>query len=270
MGRERSPFSTGGAGADTGIGDEILAAGEAARASARTPGKYQIIHRNGQPKWHWIWEGNPHVARPGEDHVGVVHGYVNGLRPYCAELTKERYTFREYVPHPAHIELPTSARKIARRAEGAVVFNPTVKDRAPPNKQWHGWRALVAESRDVYWIQVGEIGPTIQGAERIETMNLWDALGLLSGALAAVTHEGALHHAAAALGVPAVVVRGGFISPRVTGYDGQADLFEHDERYPLGCGMRVPCEHCGAAMASITPAKVLAALKPLLQETVAA
>lgn len=240
-----------------------MAAGEAARASARTPGKYQILHRTGQPKWHWIWEGNPHVARPGEDHVGVIPGYVNGLRPYCAELTKERYTFREYTPHPAHVELPPRAREIARRAEGAVVFNPTIKDRAPINKQWSGWRALIAET-DMRWIQVGETGATIPGAERIETGDFWDALGLVSGALAVVCHEGALHHAAAALGVPAVVVRGGFIGPRVTGYDGQADLFVEDERYPLGCGMRVPCAHCQRAMRAISPEMVRDALQTML------
>jgi len=95
--------------------------------------------------------------------------------------------------------------------------------------------------------------------------NFMDAVGALSGARAAVLQEGALHHAAAAVGTPAIVIRGGFISPKVTGYAGQVDFYVEDERWPLGCGYRVPCEHCKAAMESITPEQVAASLIELLQ-----
>ena len=59
---------------------------------------------------------------------------------------------------------------------------------------------------------------------------------MLSGARAAVLHEGGLHHAAAALGMPAVVLFGGMISPRNTGYDVHVNLAIDD---PEALGWRI-------------------------------
>jgi ADP-heptose:LPS heptosyltransferase len=81
-----------------------------------------------------------------------------------------------------------------------------------------------------------------------------------------ISAEGGLHHCAAALGVPAVVIRGGFIGPRVTGYAGQVDLFVESAEWPLGCGVRSGCPHCAAAMESINRTMVAAALRKLLEE----
>lgn len=227
------------------------------------------LDKRGQPYSDPIFAGNPHVARPGEHYDGTIP-FVNGTRAYIEHASRERYTFREYTPHPALIELPPRAKEMAKRSAGAVVFNPTIKYKAPTNKQWSvvNWRDLIERSRtEIRWIQVGEPGgPKVRFAERADTGDFWDALGLLSGARAVVCHEGALHHAAAALGVPAVVIRGGFIGPKVTGYAGQVDFFVETPDYPLGCGHRIPCVHCKAAMDSITPAKVLAALRSLLRE----
>jgi hypothetical protein len=65
-----------------------------------------------------------------------------------------------------------------------------------------------------------------------------------------------LHHAAAALGVPAVVIFGGFISPAVTGYAAHANIFTGDD---LGCGNINPCPHCRAAMERISVDQVYGA-----------
>lgn len=256
-----------------GIGDELMMAGEARRRAAAAPGaRYLILDKRGDPKWHFAWEGNPHVARPGEPHDGVI-GFRNGLRPYMESKTPQRYVFRRYDPLPAALEIPAAAQALSMRAEGAIVFNPTVKARAPVNKQWglSRWKSLLREGRR-RWVQIGEPGyaPRMGGAEYVPTASFWEACALMQGARAVVCHEGALHHAAAALGVPCVVIRGGFISPRVTGYAGQADLYVEDARYPLGCGSRVPCVHCAEAMAAIAVADVLKALDALLQPQSAA
>lgn len=249
-----------------------MRAGEAGRRAALVPGsRYRMLDKAGSPMWHFAWEGNPHVARPGEKYDGEI-GFVNGVREYIASHTKQQYTFREHRPTPAYIWPGHLSRDLAARAAGAIVFNPTIKLRAPPNKQWDGWKSLLSAGASFRWIRIGEAdsGPRYGGADFIQTRNFWDACSVMSGARAVVCHEGALHHGAAALGVPCVVIRGGFIGPRVTGYEGQADLYVEDERYPLGCGMRVPCEHCREAMQSITPGHVLDALKSLLAEPVAA
>lgn len=244
-----------------------MVAGEAGRRATLAPGtRYLALDKFDRPHWEPLFEGNPHMARPGEPHDGTI-GYVNGTRAYIAHLAKERYTFREYEPHPAVIVVP----KQSSVGHGRVVFNPTVKPRAPINKQWAGWSRLIADNPEIHWLQIGEAGPFVKDAEFIRTPTLWDALAVIAGADAVVCHEGALHHAAAGLDVPCVVIRGGFISPKVTGYAGQADLFVYDERYPLGCGMRLPCEHCREAMASISTEDVMDALHSVLRkESVAA
>jgi FkbM family methyltransferase len=59
------------------------------------------------------------------------------------------------------------------------------------------------------------------------------AAGVLSGASLLISPEGGLHHAAAALGVRAVVIFGGFISPATTGYALHTNLFTAAR--PAGC-----------------------------------
>lgn len=242
-----------------------MAAGEARRLAAGTARKYRILDKRNNPYWHAVFEGNPNVARPHEKGDGAV-GFVNGHRAYIADETKQQRTFREYRPTPAFLAVPRNVQHLANLSRGAVVFHPGIKANASPNKDWGwgNWEELVEVASDVRWVQLGEPGvPRIPKAEYVPTSQFWEAIAVLSGAMAAVVHEGALHHASAALGVRAVVLYGGYIGPRVTGYDGQVALFHETEEYPLGCGMRVPCEHCKEAMASITPAMVLEALRGL-------
>ena len=249
-----------------GLGDWLLTAGEAARRAAGTKKKYRILDKRGQQHWEWIFEGHPNIARIGERSEADI-GFVNGHRMYIVDETKERRTFCEYQPYPAPLKLTARAQELAKLAKGAVVFHPAIKRRASPNKSWgeERWQHLIDIGKGVRWLQIGEPGvPRIRGADHVLTPDFRDAIGLLSGARAAVLHEGALHHAAAAVSTPTVVIFGGYISPRVTGYDGQVSLYMEDERWPLGCGMRVPCQHCKDAMASITPERVAEALMKML------
>jgi len=66
--------------------------------------------------------------------------------------------------------------------------------------------------------------------------------------------EGGLHHAAAALGRPAVVIFGHFIDPEVTGYHGHKNL----RGGAVGmCGSWSSCPECVRAMEAITPEVVV-------------
>jgi hypothetical protein len=239
-----------------GIGDEIMMAGEARRRAQGRPRRFLMLDKHGGPKWHFVWEGNPNVARPGEAHDETL-AYSSGKRPYIADVKPERYIFREYSPAPAFIKLTPRAQQLARQVAGAVVFNPSIKKKASPNKDWglERWKELIKRCPELRWICIGEQAmPRIRGAEYIPTPEFWDAVGAVSGARAVVVHEGALHHVAASFGTPAVVIRGGFISPRVTGYAGQSSLYVESDAWPVGCGMRTPCGHCRGAMGEITPA----------------
>mgnify|MGYP001609420082 CR=1 FL=1 len=250
-----------------GIGDEVMCAGEAARLAAGTSRRYMMLDKNRNPKWHFVWDGNPNVARPGHQHDGVVAYGSNGRRVYIEDETTDRRKFREYHPYPATLVLPPNVAKLTEQARGKIIFNPSIKDRASPGKRWplQSWKSLTMLGREFEWLEIGDSSAgRFCNSAFLQTGHFWSACALLRGARAVVTHEGALHHAAAALGTPCVVIRGGFISPRVTGYAGQVDLYVEDERWPLGCGMRIYCQHCVDAMKSITPAAVLAALKDLL------
>jgi ADP-heptose:LPS heptosyltransferase len=73
--------------------------------------------------------------------------------------------------------------------------------------------------------------------------------------------EGGLHHAAAALGVPAVVLFGGFIPPLVTGYETHINLTGGAQE---ACGSLKPCDHCRKAMDAISVEEVAAAARTII------
>jgi hypothetical protein len=253
-----------------GIGDELMAAGEAewfARQQPQQPYRVGIFDaRRLQLRWDDIWEGNPYVARPGTLHHHVMTN-CGGHRPYIAGKTVERWTWQRYTPQPATLVLRSDEAAVAAHTQGAVLLQPTIKHGASPNKQWPwaSWQALVDSAPGIRWVQVGMgMEHQLRGVEFLETRTFRHACGALQGARAAVLHEGGLHHAAAALRKRAVVIYGGFISPKSTGYVLHRNLFYNDSAHPMGCGTRSSCAHCARAMNAITPELVLEELKTLL------
>ncbi len=231
-----------------GYGDEIMAAGEARRRQAAgDPRPAVILDRHGNPRWHELWAGNPRIAAPREAARGLdVQIIVNGpgCRPYLdygrmeAEF-EARHPGRRFTAKLRDPRLPwryTDWRatpgelyNVARlEPRDYVVVEPQVKARAAPNKDWGWarWQALVRR-RDLDWVQLGPSGTRLlDGVRHLETATFTEACRALSGARAAVLPEGGLHHAAAALGVPAVVIFGAMTSPANTGYDGHVNLFD--------------------------------------------
>jgi ADP-heptose:LPS heptosyltransferase len=95
----------------------------------------------------------------------------------------------------------------------------------------------------------------------IVTEDFRTACAVLARAKAYVGHESGLHHAAAAVGVPGVVIFGGYTPIEVTGYPMHRNLGASMED---ACGSRQPCDHCAAWMERITPEQVLAELKSVI------
>ena len=75
--------------------------------------------------------------------------------------------------------------------------------------------------------------------------------------------EGGLHHGAAAVGKRAVVIFGGWISPKTTGYAYHDNIYVGDIRSP--CGALYPCAHCKACMEKISVEVVFDRAKLLLE-----
>jgi Glycosyltransferase family 9 (heptosyltransferase) len=149
------------------------------------------------------------------------------------------------------------------RAPRPVIMEPTVKERGAcigANKQWPLDRYLaVAEelSRDgEFTISIGATAEGWDKLPRVVTPTFRDALGVLSLARLYIGPEGGLHHAAAALGIPAVVIFGGFNSPKSTGYPWHSNLSVGEP-----CGSVDYCVHCRDALNSITVERVVEAAR---------
>lgn len=252
-----------------GYGDELIASGQAKAMRLADPQRRRVrildAYKNG--RWHELWTGNPDIVRLGEagDFLKIMNG--PGARPYIAEKRADRWVWKDFRCTPADLYFTRFERDFAARFDPGVVIEPNIKGKASPNKDW-GWERWVRFARMAAreGIKLAQLGPGVGGVKRIpgvqwiQTASFREACAVLARAKAYVGHEGGLHHAAAAVGIPAVVIFGGFISPRQTGYDGHVNLFTGIEP----CGRRTPCSHCAIAMAKIEPDQVLEALKGIL------
>ena len=102
----------------------------------------------------------------------------------------------------------------------------------------------------------------LRGAQPIKTPTFRKALAVLQHAKMFLGHEGGMHHGAAAVGIPAVVLFGGFIHPRTTGYESHANIFTGGTE---GCGSLNRCEHCLKAMLDISVEMVLADARKVMK-----
>lgn len=264
-----------GAGLGKSYGDEIMAAGQAERIWRATGQRVCITDAAGRPRWSPVWQGNPAIAfAPGPGITCLVN--APGARPYLAypwsARTGVRFTGWRAAEQPARLWLSAEEAAVAAALRAAlprlVVIEPLLAAESNPNKQWGEgrWHDLTQALVAAGW-QVAQLGPAgtrlLPGVLRVETPSFRIACAALSAARLAVLPEGGLHHAAAALGVPAVVIFGGHTPVEITGYPGHENLGRAGDAWGPACGQWRPCDHCAAAMASITVAEVLDAVDRL-------
>lgn len=268
-----------------GWGDEILVAGEAWRLQQTDSRPILVLNRHGCPRWHPLWEGNPRIVPPerfsAEEDVQRI---VNGprCRPYidyeAMRLNFEKlFGGRPFKPKVRHPRLPwrfTNHR--CTRGElyciehlapqGIVIIEPHVKPiQVNRDWGWGRWQAVVRLLPTLDWVQINPPGARLlEGVRHMPAGTFPEACRLLSGAAAYLGPEGGLYHAAAVFRVPSVAIFGGYISPTNQGYGDAVNLYEPmDGDSP--CGQRVPCEHCVAALARITPEAVADHLDQIVQ-----
>jgi hypothetical protein len=251
-----------------GFGDELMVTGHVRELYAKDPRK--VVLEYGKRIWNEVFENNPKIARPEEQGCSgtfqVYRAREFGLRPYAKSKSAAQWGWRDdYRPPIGELFFTRYESGAVERLEPGVIIEPNNKSNASPNKDWGwgNWQELVRLMglAGIKSSQVGAAGlKLVSGAEWIQTNSFRMAAAVLSRAKAAVLPEGGLHHAAAAVGVKAVVIYGGYISPRQTGYDMHQNIFTGG----VPCGNRLRCEHCLDAMKRITPEMVLANLRKIL------
>lgn len=250
-----------------GWGDEIIATGLARGAAAR--GK-RIAFGDGKAiRWDQrskeIFRGNPNVAPPGSEgakDVEWVH-YFKGHRLY-GDARSGRWKFNDFKCPEGEIYFSEEERAFANiSSKISVVVEPRVKDRGAcdgANKRWpvERYQVLVDELEGLGFacaqLVPKDARPLLRTATAIYTPTFRHALAALSKVKLYIGPEGGLHHGSAAVGTKAVVLFGGFNTPRSTGYDWHCNIAVDPP-----CGSIGKCEHCQKAMASITVEQVVEA-----------
>ena len=251
-----------------GMGDEVMVTGEARRLQEKDSRTVLVVDKRGRPRWHPVWQGNARIARaPGRHQQVLLNG--SGQRPYVdyRHTTDQRWAYTDWRAAPGEIFLTGAERAIAVPA-GAILVEPHIKAKASPNKQWgwERWQTLVELLRPMGpVVQVGRAGtPVLAGSTFIETADFRLACAVVEKCAAAVLPEGGLHHAAAALGRPAVVIFGGHCLPANTGYDAHVNLFNGTAET---IGWRIPHDGAQRCMAAIAPADVAAEVHRIIERT---
>ncbi len=256
-----------------GIGDQLIATGLA--RGARERGK-RIAFGDGQ-RIIWdinsesIFRGNPNIAAPGSERAGDIEWkrYFKGARGYNRQAPGRWIWNMDWRCVPGEIFLNQSEIAAGKRiGERFILIEPNVPPHktATHNKQWPIERfQVVADELLGQGLRV--VQPIYQNAryrldhvQKVETKSFRDTLAIMTNAAIYIGPEGGLHHGAAAVGKPAVVLFGGFIPPQVTGYAMHTNLTGGAQ----ACGSLSPCQHCQTALMAITVDHVLDAARAYL------
>lgn len=233
-----------------GMGDWIMATAQVKQISERNGGrKVCVVGRSGQPQWSEIFENNPRISRTANRYTTrLVNG--PGVRPYIAAKTETHWTWKQWAITTGELFLTKAEHAFAAPHRGLIMVEPLTKV-ADSNKAWiwDRWQELVYRIGVHRFIQAGPSNVRrLDNVMFVETPTFRHACALLSVSKAFVGTEGGLHHAAAALGLPAVVLFSEFISPDITGYASHRNL----RHAGPACGSRLPCPSCKASMEAIT------------------
>ena len=200
-----------------GLGDWLMASGDAKEANERT-GKKVKLGDGVRMSWDGqVFANNPRMASNSDTDVVWVKNY-QGHRPYLKGSKDGRLLFNDdYKPRVGEVYFSQLEKKnIDKIDKDYIVVEPNVKRvyAHTVNKAWHGWEELF--KHDLPWLQLGDV--TVKRYTKWkETTTFREALQVLSKAKLFIGTDGGLHHAAAALGIPSVVIWTGFTSPRHLG-----------------------------------------------------
>ena len=205
-----------------GYGDVLMTMGEAKKLHEQT-GKKVCLPRRYCPE---LYAGIEYITDD-PAKAGIVL-----KNPFPAtdllRTTSSKIAFKKYKPYPADLKV----LDLDLSHFGDFVFiEPHTKTMTSANNRDWGWENFcqVVARVACRFVQPSYGLPILPGVEPIRTKTFLDGIAVLKKASTGLMAEGGLMHAAAAVGVPSVVIFGGFISPQSTGYDMHTNLFVGDE-----------------------------------------
>ena len=271
-------------------GYDIIATGEAKIICAQNPGA-KIAFGNpevlspsaaGKTKLFWseVFENNPNILQPGEDVEEIIivtnfpksRPFVNYAKTKFTQIDEQNKTPYKIAFHPDYEatrgELFFSdheiaeAEKIIEDLEDPIIFFDPYAD--IPNKQWlpERWDNLIKQS-SYKFIQLtyDTQMPAINGALQVNAKTFRQACAVLNAAVGRgllLSVDSNLHHAAAAVNLPAVVLWSHYSHPDNLGYDDHINIRWDAAGKP--CGLKASCIQCKTSMEMIKVSDVLSAI----------
>lgn len=243
-----------------GLGDWIMATSQVKTLHEKNGRQVLVVDRLGRPRWSEVFVNNPRIVR---SRTTTCQQLLNagGVRPYISQKTIDKWYWKRWDIKPGELFLSQQEKEFAAPFAGCILIEPNTKvPGGNKSWRWERWQELVDRFPDLPWVQVGDPNQPILGCVKHMPTVFREAVAILSACKAFIGSEGALHHAAAALGIPAVVLWSEFISPEFTGYPSQRNI-RHAGK---ACGARNPCASCRQSMDAITVDEVEQELREML------
>ncbi len=241
-----------------GYGDEIMATGIAKRLYLKTGkkvafGKGKIIKNAITQE---IFLNNPKIASTVDLPHVVWEPFFVGSRSYMKQVKGNRiYWNYDFKAEPGEFFFENETYLLPPKP--FILLEPHTKQTvSADNKQWpleYFQEVINKLKNDIEIIQPDYGKPILSGVTPFRTTRFRHLVYLLNSAKTFISLEGGVHHAAAAVGLPGVVIWGGYVPPSITGYLLHKNIVEATEF----CGSLTSCSHCKKALEKISPEEVI-------------
>ena len=261
-----------------GYGDDLLITKYASEIKKKFPERQVIIGsvKKKQAYHSIIYDNNPNITNCNKlDTKKPIHviDYHPGNRPYIdyKKSTSEKYFWNnKFKPVPGQIFFSSEENKKAdmviseavkywkyknkHNFKSIIFYEPCSTKKNDKqfgikqlNKDWgtNNWNNLALKLQNQYLLIQSSHSETniIEGVYKPENLNFREACAVLNKCNLYVGLEGGFVQAAAALNKKAVVYFGGWIDPKIIGYDFHENIYYNNEKSPCG-EYKSLCNHC--------------------------
>ena len=268
-----------------GYGDDLMITGEVKNLKKNHSDAKFVIGNGTKSWWSEIFFGNKSIIRgeQAKDFQKIIWlDNYPGHRPYRIYTSlnhKEKYTWnKNYKTKSGEIFFSNKELECANKIfkdirnkfnlkKKVVHIEPNVKkSMGYINRDWgfEKWQCVVNELKEkILFIQTSLNDQRIlNNVLNINNTSFRTACALMSKTHLFVGAHGGMSHAAAALNLKAVIIFGGFIDPKITGYEIHKNIYIDDMLSP--CGSKYKCDHCKKCMESIKVQNIIYEIKKIL------